>query len=268
MTEEETSRRSASEIFDRAVASGEEEMARPAHNLAFSALASGLGMGLSGLGVALVLSTLGRTAVGGTVAYLAYSIGFVVVILGRQQLFTENTLFPVVATLRNRTLLGRTARLWAVVLAGNVIGTTVFGLLAARSPALPPDALRELALLGSEQAGKPFGSVFWSAVLAGWIIALVAWLVTAGNDTGGQVLVVVLLTSVVGLGGFAHSIAGSAEVLTALFAGATGIEAAVWWHVAAVLGNAVGGVVIVALFNYGQVHRSRSNGRRQVAARR
>jgi len=258
MAETETSRLSAAQIFERTATAGEEELERPFHNLAFSALGSGLAMGLSGFGVALLLSVLGKDRVGESVAYLAYPLGFVVVILGRQQLFTENTLFPVAASLSRRSLLGRTARLWAVVLGGNLVGTTLFGLLATKTPALPSKAVPELATLGADQAGRPFWTVFWTAVVAGWMIALVAWLVTASTDTVGQVLLILLVTYVVGLGKLAHSIAGSAEVLAALFSGEVDVGTSLSWHGAAVLGNVLGGVVIVALFNYGQVHRSAS----------
>lgn len=251
----DNARLSAAQIFGRASAAGEEELARPWHNLAFSALGAGLAMGLSGLGVALLLGVLGKEGFGQAVAFLGYSVGFVVVILGRQQLFTENTLFPVAATLHDRSLLASTARLWVVVLAGNLVGTALFAAVVVYTPAVTADALAQLAELGAHQAERPFSATFWTAVVAGWIIALVAWLVTAATDTSGRVLAIVLLSYFVGLGEFAHSIAGSAEVLTALFHGETGGSAAVAWHVGAVLGNAVGGVVIVTLFNYGQVPR-------------
>lgn len=251
-----TSRLSAAEIFDRTTTAGKEELGRPVHNLAFSAMASGLAMGLSGLGVALLLTLLGKDGAGETVAYLAYPVGFIAVILGRQQLFTENTLFPVAATLSQASLLGRTARLWVVVLGANLVGTTLFALLVTRTPALPPEAAAELATLGADQAGRPFWTTFWMAVVAGWLIALVAWLVTASTDTVGQVLLIFLLTYLVGIGKFPHSIASSAEVLTAFFSGDLGLGSSLIWHSAAVLGNVVGGVVVVALFNYGQVHRS------------
>jgi formate-nitrite transporter family protein len=64
---------------------------------------------------------------------------------------------------------------------------------------------------------------------------------------------VVLLTYVVGLGQFAHSIAGSAEVLSAVVGGTLGVGDYVRWLLAAVAGNVVGGVIIVALINYAQV---------------
>lgn len=262
-------RLSAAEIFGRASAAGEEELARPAHNLAFSALGAGLAMGLSGLGVALLLGVLGKEGAGQAVAFLGYSVGFVVVILGRQQLFTENTLFPVAATLHDATLVWRTAWLWTVVLAGNLVGTALFASVVAFTPAVSSKALAQLAQLGVVQAERSFATVFWTAVVAGWIVALVAWLVTAATDTSGRILAIVLLSYFVGLGEFAHSIAGSAEVLTALFHGEAAGAAVLLWHIAAVAGNAVGGVVIVAFFNYGQVSREEvMSHREQVRAER
>jgi len=212
-------------------------------------------MGLSGLGVALLLTLVGTSGTGKAVAYLAYPVGFIVVILGRLQLFTENTLFPVLPALSKPSLLGGTARLWGVVLAANLVGTTLFGLLVTKTPAVPSDAVAELAKIGVEQAAKPFWTLFWTAVVAGWLVALAAWLVTASTDSTSQVVVIFLVTYVIGIGKLAHSIAGSAEVVTALFAGEVGLGTSLSWHAAAVLGNVVGGVVIVALFNYGQVHR-------------
>src|SRR4051794_8082844 len=99
---EETSRLSAAEIFDRGTAGAEEELDRPVHNLAFSAVAAGLGMGLSALGVAALRDAVGTTGGREAMSYLAYPLGFLVVILGRQQLFTENTLFPVALLLERR----------------------------------------------------------------------------------------------------------------------------------------------------------------------
>jgi len=251
----ETSRLSAAEIFERVEAGAEEELARPLHNLAISAVSAGLAMGLSGLGVALLLHLLGTDRVGSTVAYLAYPLGFLIVIIGRQQLFTENTLFPVALVLEQRRHLGKTARLWAVVLIGNVLGTLLFAVLATQTPALTPAIASEIATLGVENGGKGFATVFWTGVIGGWLIALVAWLVTASTDTIGQVVIIVLVTYVVGVGHFAHSVAGSGEVLIAVLAGDLPLSSYLTWLPAAVLGNATGGVLIVALFNYGQIHK-------------
>jgi formate/nitrite transporter FocA (FNT family) len=248
----ETSRLSAAEIFDRVTAGAEEELARPLHNLAFSAVGAGLAMGLSGLGVAVLQTSSGSHA---PWTYLAYPVGFVVVILGRMQLFTENTLFPVALVLSKRRGLAATARLWAVVLVGNLLGTLAFALLASRTSAMEKWRV-QLASLGHEAGVQGFWPLFWTAVIGGWLVALVGWLVTASTDSIGQVVLVFGLTFLVGAGLFTHSIAGSGEVLTAALRDTLPWSSYLTWLAAAVLGNAVGGVVIVALLNYGQVHLS------------
>lgn len=249
-----TSRLSAAEIFDRVERGAQDELDRPVHNLAFSAVSAGTAMGLSGLAVAGLRAAFGDGPAALSLSYLGYPLGFLVVILGRQQLFTENTLFPVALVLAQRSRLWLTLRLWGVVLAGNAVGATLFALLATQTPALSDGPLDQLVTLGTELGTRDFATVFWTGVVAGWIIALVAWLVTASTDTVGQLLVIFFLTFVVGVGQFSHSIAGMGELFTAVFAGELGAGSAFGWVVAAVLGNTAGGVVIVALFNYGQVH--------------
>ena len=250
----ETSRLSAAEIFERVERGAEEELERPLHNLAMSAVSAGLAMGISGLGVAVLLHVLGHDRVGESLAYLAYPLGFLIVIIGRQQLFTENTLFPVALVLEQRRYLLRTASLWVVVLAGNILGTLLFALLATRTSAVTPGVTAELSRLGVEAGGQGFVTIFWTAVVGGWLIALVAWLVTASTDTVGQILIIVLVTYFVGVGHFAHSVAGSGEVLSAVLTRDLPLTSYGTWLAAAVLGNAAGGVIIVALFNYGQIH--------------
>ena len=250
----ETSRLSAAEIFDRVETGAEQELSRPVHNLLVSAISAGLAMGISGLGVAVLLHVLGDDRVGESVAYLAYPLGFLIVIIGRQQLFTENTLFPVALVLEQRRLLAKTARLWVVVLGGNLVGTLLFALLATQTPALSPAVTAELSGLGVQTAEQGFATIFWTGVIGGWLIALVGWLVTASTDTVGQVLIIFVVTYVVGVGHFAHSVAGSGEALAAVLSGDLPLSSYGTWIAGAVLGNSAGGVLIVALFNYGQVH--------------
>jgi formate-nitrite transporter family protein len=249
----ETGRLSAAEIFDRVTTGGAEELKRPFFNLLFSGVAAGLSMGISALGVALVLAQLGDTAGAEALAYLLYPLGFLTVILGRQQLFTENTLFPVALVLDERRHLPALGKLWGTVLLANVTGTALFSSLAILTPSLSEAAQGELSRLGVEAAGHSVWTIFWSGVIGGWLIAMVAWLVTASTTTTGQLTVIFLLTYAVGIGHFAHSIAGSAELLSAVLAGDLPPADYPRWLAAAVLGNAVGGVVIVALFAYGQV---------------
>jgi formate/nitrite transporter FocA (FNT family) len=109
-----------------------------------------------------LLHVLGHDRVGESVAYLGHSLGFLIVIIGRQQLFTENTLFPVALVLAQGRYLARTARLWGVVLVGNVVGTLLFALLATRTRALSLAVAAELATLGVDGATQPFWTIFWT----------------------------------------------------------------------------------------------------------
>lgn len=246
-------RPTAREIHERAIADGRSELERRSAGLALSGLASGVLMGLSGLGVAELLAALGTSGPARAAAMLLYPVGFIAVIIGRAQLFTENTLYPVVVSLHDRRAIAPTLRLWAVVLAGNVLGTLLFALLAMETGALKPDAVRELAKLGVEATGAGFWQLFFSAVVGGWLVALTAWLVLASDATSGRILVIFLLTYLIGLGSFEHVIATSAEVLSAVVEGDLAFSEFWRWFAAALIGNTVGGVVIVTLLNHGQV---------------
>jgi len=208
-------------------------------------------MGLTGLGVASVRALAGPGASQHIAPYLLYPIGFVAVIIGRAQLFTENTLYPVVLVLDERRYLWETLRLWGVVFGSNIAGAVLFALLAVKTPALHADILTQLIMLGQETSSGSAAHFFWSGVIGGWLIALVAWTVTASHWTIGQLAIVYLLTFVVGVGRFAHCIAGGGEILSAVMAGSVPVGGYLRWVVPATLGNICGGVFIVSLLNYG-----------------
>ena len=252
----ESRRFTAHEILQAALDNARSELSRSLSKLAIAGVAGGITMGLTGLGVAAIRASIGTEGWPGLVAYLAYPIGFIAVIIGRAQLFTENTLYPVVLVLDERRHLGRMLRLWAVVFSANVFGAWIFALLAARSPALQPGILSRLVELGISASTGTATHIFWSGVIGGWLIALVAWTVTASHWTIGQLAVIYLLTFVVGVGRFAHCIASSCEILTAVEFGTVPPLAFFQWLWPATLGNICGGVFIVSLLNYGQVRAS------------
>jgi formate/nitrite transporter FocA (FNT family) len=103
-------------------------------------------------------------------------------------------------------------------------------------------------------------TTFWSGLIGGWLIALVAWMVSASHWTIGQIAVVWLLTLAVGLGHFAHCIAASGEILAAVFAGSIAFRNYLHWFLSALGGNIVGGVFIVSLLNWGQVKAGEGEG--------
>lgn len=249
----DSSRRTVHEIFEGVSRNAREELNRASRALAFSGFAGGVTMGLTGLAVAVVQAVLGSGQSAEFISYLFYPVGFIAVIIGRAQLFTENTLYPVVLVLDEHKHLGNTLRLWGVVFASNVAGALGFGLLAMRSGALEPKVADILAQLGLQIAAQTSAHVFWSGVIGGWLIALVAWMVTASHWTVGQILVIWLLSFVVGMGHFAHCIASSGEIWSAVFAGLVPVPQYFRWLAFATMGNIVGGVMIVSLLNYGQV---------------
>ena len=250
----DSSRPSAHAIFERAQENARSELDRNTRALAVSGLAGGFTMGLTGLAVAAVTALLPEGPQSHFVAMLFYPVGFIAVIIGRAQLFTENTLYPVVLVLTEPRHLGNMLRLWGVVFAANVVGAFCFALLAVRTSSLQPKVAEELVKLGVAALAVSNSNAFWSGVVGGWLIALVAWMVTASHWTIGQVAMIWLLTFVVGVGGFAHCIATSGEILSAVCGGGVPAVAYFRWLLFATSGNIFGGVMIVSLLNWGQVH--------------
>jgi formate/nitrite transporter FocA (FNT family) len=249
----ETRRFTAQEILEGTLENARSELKRSVPKLAFSGIAGGITMGLTGLAVASLHALVGTGQWQDLVAYLGYPVGFIAVIIGRAQLFTENTLYPVVLVLDEHRHLLRMLRLWVVVFLANIFGAWVFALLATKSAALHPDILSQLVNLGViATSGSPV-HFFWSGVVGGWLIALVAWTVTASHWTIGQLTVIYLFTLLVGIGHFAHCIATSCEILSAVEFGSVTLRSYLTWLAPATLGNICGGVFIVSLLNYGQV---------------
>jgi formate/nitrite transporter FocA (FNT family) len=250
--QQELERPTAIQIYAQVAKNARRELRRPARSLAISGLAGGITMGLTGLATAIARAELGTGGFGHFVSTLLYPIGFIAVILGRAQLFTENTLYPVALVLSERRHYWATLRLWTIVLVFNCLGTLAFAALAVRTDALQPRYVDSLAAIGVEIVNHSVSGIFWSAIIGGWIIALVAWLVSGSHSISGSMLLIWLLAFVVGLGHFAHCIASSGEVLSAVLHHQLPAMSYFRWLWPAVLGNIVGGVGLVTLLEYGQ----------------
>ena len=252
-------RLTADEIYQQVTSSARQELSRSVRGLAFSGVAGGVTMGLTGLSVAAVRAVLPDSPSAELVSYLFYPVGFIAVIIGRAQLFTENTLYPVVLVLGKPRFLDDMLRLWGTVFVANIAGAFAFAALAIKTGALRPDVGEQLIRLGEGAVGPSASALFWSGVIGGWIIALVAWLVSASQWTIGQVVLIWLLTFIVGSGRFAHCIAGSGEILSAVLAGRVSAGSYLYWITFATLGNIAGGVTLVSLLNWGQVTADRTD---------
>jgi formate/nitrite transporter FocA (FNT family) len=250
--QKDLSRPSAEDIYKQVAKNAQEELKRSSVSLAISGLTGGIFMGLSALGVGVILAHLGGGPGAYVVSRMFYPLGFIVVILGRSQLFTENTLYPVALVLTEPQQIWNTMRLWATVLPANVVGAFVFAMLAGLTRAIPADVVQAIAGLGLAAVHQPASTIFWSGVVGGWIIATAAWLVSGSHSITGSVMVIWMLTFVVGLGNFAHCIATSGEILTAVLTHQLAWAAYPRWFGPALAGNICGGVIMVTLLEYGQ----------------
>jgi formate/nitrite transporter FocA (FNT family) len=251
---ERRSRPNAALIHETIRAEGESELERGTWALALSALAAGLSMGFSMVGQGELAARLPAGPARDLLSPLGYTLGFLIVVVGRQQLFTENTLTPVLALIHNRNLktFVDLLRLWGVVLLGNVVGAIVFALVAVHDGAFDPNVVHAFVDLGHEALRGDFLATLVRAIYAGWLIALMVWLLPAVEGSGPNIIIII--TYIVALAGFSHIIAGSVEGAFLVISGGAGWgDFATRFFAPTLLGNILGGVTLVAALNYGQV---------------
>jgi formate/nitrite transporter FocA (FNT family) len=187
------------------------------------------------------------------VCKLGYSVGYIIVVLGRQQLFTENTLTVVLPLLarRNIATLVAVLRVWSVVLISNLIGALIIAYGLSHTAVFQPEVKQVFAAIGREAMVGDFLTVMIRGVFAGWLIALMVWLFPVAQSA--RLGVIVVITYVVGLGGFTHVIAGSVEVLYNVTSGAASWASYAIYVLPTLIGNILGGVALVAVLNHAQV---------------
>lgn len=250
-------------ILEQEIERGLVELERPAVGLLLSGLSAGLDVGFSVLLMGVMASLFADQ--GEMVAHLAvsaaYPVGFIFVIAGRSELFTEHTTLAVLPVLARRSRVGRLARVWLLVFVANVVGAFLFGTVVALiGPALGVIDRSVLVDLGRELTEHAWHTTLVSAVLAGWMMGLLSWLVTASEDTVSKILIIVVITGGIGLASLHHCILGTAELAAAWWA-ETGMATetarkSVETGALATLGNAFGGVIFVALLKFSHARRS------------
>ena len=232
----------------------QKELDRSPSALAWSGLAAGLGMGFSMLAEGVLRSALPDQPWRPLIAKLGYSVGFLIVILGSQQLFTENTLEPMVPLLHDRTReqLTKVLRLWGIVFVTNIVGTLAFSLFAANTSAFDEKLKSAFLAMALEAIEPAAGTIFLKAIVAGMIIALMVWMLPAAKTA--HVWIIILMTWLIGAAGLAHVIAGSVETSYLVWTGAASVGTYLGhFLLPTLLGNTLGGVVLVALINHAQV---------------
>ena len=232
---------------------GEIELGRPLASLWWSGVAAGIAMFSSVLGLGVLHEHLPEERWKPLVENFGYCFGFIIVVLGRLQLFTENTITAVLPLLADWSgaKLAHTARLWAVVLSANVVGTTLTAALVTwfgMFPEVYVGAMLEVA--GHFAANSPL-EAFLFGIPAGFLVAAIVWVMP--NAEGAKFSIVVWLTYLIGVGGLTHVVVGSAEVALLLLHGSIGIAGALGVLLPTLAGNVIGGTGLFALLAYGQI---------------
>lgn len=231
---------------------GTEELERPSSSIGWSGFAAGLTMGCSMLGQGILQSRLPDTPWRELVSAFGYTTGFVFVTMGRQQLFTETTLTVMLPVLHKTHGMADVLRYWGIVFAANIVATLLFAAAATIPGLFQPDTLGAFTQLGVKAAEPGFLGVLIKGVFAGWLIALMVWLMPAAASA--RFFVIVAVTWLIGAAHFSHVIAGSVETGFAAMQGAIGWQDyLVSFLIPALIGNSIGGVVFVALLNHAQV---------------
>jgi len=260
-TEPDTAQVSYQSILEHEITEGLRELERPTSGLVISGVSAGLDVSLSLFLMVVVLDLAARGQLNSALAEMLsasmYSVGFIVVILGRSELFTEHTTRAVYPVLHRRASIARLLRLWGLIYVSNLIGTAVFArLVTIVGPALGVVDASLFGGIARQVVDHPWWVIFLSGTLAAWLMGLVSWLVSAARDTTSQILFVAIITWSIGIAHLHHAIVGSVEVLAGVFA-RQGVGLRDYWHFLlwASLGNAAGGVFFVALFKYSHATR-------------
>lgn len=231
---------------------GTEELERPSSSIAWSGIAAGLTMGCSMIAQGLLNARLPEAPWKELISSLGYSLGFVFVTMGRQQLFTETTLTVMLPLLHKSHGVADVIRYWAIVFAANIIGTILIAGAVSIPNVFRPDVMQSFTELGMKAVEPGFVGVLIKGVFAGWLIALMVWLMPASSSA--KFFVIVAVTWLISAAQFSHVIAGSVEGAFAAMHGAIGWSSyLVGFVIPALIGNSIGGVVFVALLNHAQV---------------
>ena len=233
---------------------GQEQMERPAVSLWWSGFAGGLSISFSLLGQAALMRALPDAPWAPLVSSFGYSIGFLMVILARQQLFTETTItlvLPLLADLSRKNLVAM-ARMWGLVLAANFAGTLLAALFCSFTPVLEDNLKQAMLEVSMHTLGHGWFEMLVRGISAGFLIAVLVWLMPSAE--GAEFQMIVVLTYLIAVGGFQHIVAGSMEAFMLVLAGQQSVAQMLLGFIAPVLiGNILGGTALFGVLSYAQV---------------
>ena len=242
-------------IYEAIRREGAHELARSASALWWSGVIAGLAISMSVLCKGILVAVLPDAAWTPAVSNLGYTVGFLLVILGRMQLFTENTITPILQLLLEptRSNLWRTARLWGIVFAANISGCLIAAVLLVRLRIIPDAQLEGIMTVSRHYAeASPHQHLLWG-MPAGFLIAALVWIMPR-MEGAGEIVIIGVLTYMIGLGGMSHVVAGSTELFVLVLDGEAGVvDAFTGGILPALVGNIVGGTGMFTALTYAQV---------------
>ena len=241
-------------LYQAVVLRGEHELNRPTASLAWAGFAAGLAISTSLICEGALHQSLPDAPWRELITGFGYSIGFLIVILGRLQLFTEHTVVAVMPVVGAPTVanLRKLARLWALVFVTNQVGAFVAALSFARLGLTGAQLTQSMIDVSRPLLERNFVDTLLQAIPAGFVIAAIAWLVVASKQ--GHFWLVLSLTYVIAIGRFAHVIASAASAYLLAVSG----QASIWWAIGgfvvpALIGNIIGGTGLFALLAFAQI---------------
>lgn len=243
---------------------GEKEMERDAMALLWSAIAAGLSMGASLLAKGIFHVQLEGVPGGFLLENLGYTFGFIIVIMARQQLFTENTVTAVLPVMQKPTLVnvGLLMRLWGVVLLGNLIGTGVAAWAFEYMPIFDEPTRDAFTKIGMDVMKNSPTEMFSNAIISGWLIATMVWMFPSAG--AAKIVVIILMTWLIALGDTTHIVVGSVEILYLVFSGTLHWSDFIWpFALPTLAGNICGGTFIFALMSHAQIRNDMSTARKE-----
>jgi len=245
---------------------GEKEMERDAMALLWSAIAAGLSMGASLLAKGIFHVQLEGIPGGFVLENLGYTFGFIIVIMARQQLFTENTVTAVLPFMHNPTFSngGLLLRLWGVVLLGNLIGTAIAAWAFEYMPIFDEETRDAFVKIGMEVMKNTPSEMFANAIISGWLVATMVWMFPSAG--AAKIVVIILMTWLIALADTTHIVVGAVEIFYLVFNGNLHWSEFLWpFALPTLAGNICGGTFIFALLSHAQIRNDMSNKRKAEA---
>ncbi len=230
------------------------QLERSSKGLILSGISAGLDIGFSVLLMTVMLTTFNGIFPDAVVRFLTanmYPIGFIFVVLGRSELFTEHTTLAILPVLQGFASIKKLLRLWVIVYISNIFGGLIFALILSYFGGslhfLHKEAFAQIA---DNFIHNSWLTTLLSAALAGWLMGLLAWLVAAARETISQIFIIWIVTAAIGFAGLPHCIVGNIEMAAAWFSGQVSFNEYLLFLAPVTLGNAIGGVLFVGILKF------------------